>query len=187
MNTKIEQTNNKLSVKPLSSVLTKASLTAIIISMSAYTLFEMITSDHLNLKDLLIHHLFPTIFIGVIIWGVLSFILKEKVVTPVKDIIEHLRHIGVGRFAPLQLDSKILEIGTIVTGVNYLSRQLREAPDSDGTEKAIDDLITLRANLKLVLDRDQINHEQLIPIMKDLKSLEGNLLSSLQVTSGNLK
>ena len=166
--------------KSLSWTLTKSSLIAVIIGMATYTLFEIITSGEIDMREILTHHLLPTILIGAIIWAVLTILLSSKVITPMRDILGHLNHVGNGRFAPLEKSSDVTEIREIVTGVNRLTSKLKSAPDNEGASKAVDALVKLRADLKGVIDCENINPDQLLPIMRDLKQLEGHLLSALQ-------
>jgi len=180
MNTLLEKPFEPLPMKSLSWAVTKASLTAVVIGMGVYTAFEIAISGDLDLKELFIHHFLPTLLIGVIICGVLSFLLRSKVVTPIRDILDHLTRIGTGRLAPLERDSEIREIGAIVEGVNQLTTTLKDSPDSDGTSKAVDDLVKLRSDLKEVIDGEQLAPDHFVPIMKDLIELEGHLLSALQ-------
>lgn len=170
--------------KSLSGTLTKSSLIAVVIGMATYTFFEILTSGEVDTQELVTHHLLPTILIGVIIWGVLTILLRSKVITPVHDLLDHLTHVGNGRFAPLEKSSEITEIRVIVTGVNRLTSKLKNAPDNEGSSKAVDDLVKLRTDLKDVIDREEITPDQLVPIMRDLKQLEGHLLSALQTGSG---
>jgi hypothetical protein len=88
--------------KSLSWTLTKSSLIAVVIGMATYTFFEILTSGEVDTQELVTHHLLPTILIGVIIWGVLTMLLRSKVINPVHDILDHLTHVGNGRFAPLE-------------------------------------------------------------------------------------
>ena len=93
--------------KSLSWTLTKSALIAVVIGMATYTFFEILTSGEVDTQELVIHHLLPTILIGVIIWGVLTMLLRSKVITPVHDILDHLTHVGNGRFAPLEKSPKL--------------------------------------------------------------------------------
>ncbi|MDA7880884.1 hypothetical protein N9A94_01095 [Akkermansiaceae bacterium] len=169
--------------RSLSWTLTKSSLIAVAIGMATYTLFEILTSGEVDTREIITHHLLPTVLIGAIIWAVLTMLLRSKVITPVRDILDHLTHVGNGRFAPLEKSNEITEIRAIITGVNLLTSKLKNAPDNEGSSKAVDDLIKLRADLKEVIDSETITHDQLVPIMKDLKQLEGHLLSALQAES----
>ena len=112
-------------------------------------------------------------------------LLRSKVITPVRDILDQLTHVGNGRFAPLKISNEITEIRAIVTGVNQLTSKLKNVPDNEGSSKAVDDLVKLRADLKEIIDREVITPDQLVPIMKDLKQLEGHLLSALRTENTN--
>ncbi|MGB0991775.1 MAG: hypothetical protein ACPG32_04825 [Akkermansiaceae bacterium] len=179
MQTAIDLTSKNQPMKSMSWTLTKSSLIAVIMGMVTYTAFERTTSGKLDLNELFIHHLLPTLFTGIIIWIALSFLLRSKVINPVREILVHLTHIGNGRFAPLEIDSDIHEIGEIVDEVNHLTLKLKDAPDNEGTSKAIDDLVKLRTDIKSLIDDDQLAPEQLVPIMKDLQKLESHLLSAI--------
>jgi len=166
--------------KPLSWVLTKSSLIAVVAGMAAYTLFEVITSGEFDTREIITHHLIPTVFIGAIIWAVLTIRLRSKVIRPVREILDHLNRVGSGRLAPLERTNEITEIKAIVAGLNQLTDKLKNASDSEGSSKAVDDLVKLRADLRQVIDCENITPDQLVPIMKNLGQLEGHLLAALQ-------
>lgn len=176
---------NTNTTKSLSWTLTKSSIIAVIIGMATYTLFEIIASGEVDTHEILTHHLLPTILIGAIIWAVLTMLLRSKVITPIRDILSHLNHVGNGRFALLERPSNVTEIINIVTGVNRLTSKLRAAPDNEGASKAVDDLVKLRSDLKEVIDYKKITPDHIVPIMRDLKQLEGHLLSALQAENDN--
>lgn len=180
MKTKTEQLTTTSSVKSLNSTLTKASLSAVVIGMSVYTAFEIATSSQIDIEEIFTHHILPTLMIGVIIWAVLSFLLNSKVVTPIREIIDHLGRIGRGRLGPIEIDFTVREINELKDCVNHLTSKLKDAPDSEGASKAVDDLVKLRADLKILIDMNHLTPDHLVPIMKDLKELEGHLLSALQ-------
>lgn len=171
---------NTNTTKSLSWTLTKSSIIAVIIGMATYTLFEIIASGEVDTHEILTHHLLPTVLIGAIIWAVLTMLLRSKVISPIRDILNHLAQLGNGRFAPIEKPSDVTEIREIVTVVNRLTSKLKSAPDNEGASKAVDDLVKLRSDLKAVIDCEKITPDQLVPIMRDLKQLEGHLLSALQ-------
>ena len=76
--------------------------------------------------------------------------------------------------------SDVREVESIVEGVNSLTSQLKKAPESDASSKAVDDLVDLRGKLKEVIDSEVIKADSLVPIMQDLTKLEGHLLSALE-------
>jgi len=182
MNTSNDQIGGKYTTSPtktLNWTLTKASLIAVTIGMAAYTFFEYANSGEFDTRELLIHHIMPTIFIGVIVWSMLNLILLSKFVRPMKKIMIHLNGIGAGQLAPLKINTNILEVGAIVHSVNTLTTQLKKVPDNEGMGKAVDDLVKLRLDLKKLIDGTHIAPDQLVPIMRDLKNLESHLLSAI--------
>lgn len=165
--------------RSLNWTLTTSTVLAVIIAMTVYTLFEILSSGSLSGPEIISHHVLPTIFIGIIIWAVLTCLLRSKVIAPVENILGHLKHIGNGRLAEIDNHAKISEIRDIISGVNSLTDKLKKAPDNEGLSKAIDDLVELRADLKGLIDTDQITPDHLVPVMKDLRRLEGHFLSAL--------
>ncbi len=117
--------------------------------------------------------------------GVVTIFLRSKVFTSVHDILDHLTHVGNGRFSPLEKSNEITDIKEIETGVNRLTTKLKNAPVNEGSSKAVEDLVKLPTDLKEVIDRAEITPDQLVPIMRDLKQLEGHPLSALQTGCGN--
>lgn len=175
----MNQTTQSVKHRSLNWTLTTSSILAVIIAMTAYTLFEILSSGSVSGPEIVTHHVLPTIFIGIIIWAVLTLLLRSKVIAPVENILGHLKHIGNGRLAEIENHAEISEIRGIISGVNSLTDKLKKAPDNEGLSKAIDDLVKLRADLKGLIDNDQITPDDLVPVMRDLRRLEGHFLSAL--------
>ena len=72
--------------------------------------FEVLTSGEVDTQEIVTHHLLLTILIDVIIRGVLTIFLRSKMFTSVHDILDHLTHVGNGRFSPLEKSNEITEI-----------------------------------------------------------------------------
>ena len=178
--TKIEHQKSRSDKKSLTWIVTKASLISVALGMTGYSVFEFIASGEIDGGEFATHHLLPVFIIGLVVWLALHWLLQAKLVSPIKEINEHLYHLGAGRFALLRLASDVREIETIVEGVNSLTSHLKQAPDSDAGSKAVDDLVDLRNKLKEVIDSDVIQADSLVPIMQDLTKLEGHLLSVLE-------
>ncbi|MAI30865.1 hypothetical protein OAF99_00425 [Akkermansiaceae bacterium] len=178
--TKIEHQKSRSDKKSLTWIVTKASLISVALGMTGYSVFEFIASGEIDGGEFATHHLLPVFIIGLVVWLALHWLLQAKLVSPIQEINEHLYHLGLGRLAPLQLVSDVREVESIVEGVNSLTSQLKKAPESDASSKAVDDLVDLRGKLKEVIDSEVIKADSLVPIMQDLTKLEGHLLSALE-------
>ncbi len=74
------------------------------------------------------HHLIPSLVTGLIIWVILSALLHRTVTEPLRHLFAHLYRVGSGRLEPISPDTGVVEIQTIVEGVNLLVHRLRATP-----------------------------------------------------------
>lgn len=153
------------------------SIVAVLTGMLIYTAAEFFLSPPEDASEFLTHHLLHALLIAVMVWWILSFLLTKKIVGPVREIFRHLYHVGSGRLEHLELESRIQEIRTVVGGINLLVNRLKEAPDHHGLKKACEDLAKLRIDLTPVVETAEDDGEKFVPIMRDLRALEADLLS----------
>lgn len=166
--------------KTLGRTVVGVTLVAVFVGMLAYTGFEYLFATPTDLAEFLTHHLFPALFIGLVVSLTLSVLIHSKVIAPVKKIFEHLYHVGSGRLAPLELDSRIEEIDTVVEGINLLVQRLKDNPDNQAIGKAADDVVKLRSDLKRAVNATASGADEFIPVMRDLQHLERHLLSAIE-------
>ena len=167
----------------ITSILAKASLIATLIGMLVYSAFEYLLGETPTLSEFAGHHLLPAVLIGVTVCVTLSIILHAKIISPVMQIFKHLYRIGSGQLSPLSLDSRVSEIRTVVDGVNLLVTRLKGDPKNGSLGKALDDLVKLRGDLEEVTAASNRSADTFVPVMQDLRRLEGDLLAVMQ--SGN--
>lgn len=109
---------------------------AIGFSMAAYALYERQTSPNLTWSELAVQHLGHVLGLGVMIyilsWGVFYFLLLR----PLNRIYLHLYALGAGQLKPLELNSNVREIRTIVDGINLMLSRLTLGADRDALEHA---------------------------------------------------
>ncbi len=122
--------------KSLSFIVTIWMAVAIAVSMGAYAAYEYATAPSQSLRELAVEHLGHVLGLGVMIyilcWGVFYFVLLR----PLNRIYLHLYTVGAGQIKPLELHSNVLEIRTIVDGVNLMLSRLKLGADRDALEHA---------------------------------------------------
>lgn len=167
----------------LSRILAIASLLATLAGMLVYTAFGYVAGEPASLAEFTTHHLIPALLIGITVCATLSFFLHAKLIAPVKEIFAHLYRVGSGQFSPLTIDTHVSEIRTIVEGINLLVSRLKGAAGDGALEKALDSLVKLRSDLEAAAANADDSADALIPVMRDLRNLEGELLSAMQTAT----
>lgn len=165
------------STTTLNRAVIKATLIAVVIGMGIYTAIEFSLARPSNVAEFLGHHLLHALVIGVVISIALTVLLDRFIVAPVRRIFQHLYHIGSGRLAPLELDSKLEEVNTVVGGINLLVERLKNAPSDKALVEALIDVGKLRAKLEAKVGAAGSEADDFVPIMRDLCNLEGDLLA----------
>ena len=93
----------------LNRVVTINSLAAVFAGMILYSVVEFILSPPADASEFLIHHFLHALLIALLVWGILSTLLKNVVVSPVKEIFRHLYQIGSDR-----VDSSESSLGPVL-------------------------------------------------------------------------
>lgn len=153
---------------------------ATLVGMLIYSAFEYLLGEAPTLSEFAGHHLLPAMLIGLAVCVTLSIILHAKIISPVMQIFKHLYQIGSGQLSPLSLDSRVSEIRTVVEGVNLLVTRLKGDPKDGSLGKALDDLVKLRGDLEQVTASSNRSADTFVPVMQDLRRLEGDLLMVMQ-------
>jgi len=166
----------------LSRTLAGATLLAALAGTLAYTAFESLAGQPASLAEFTTHHLVPALLIGATVCATLAFLLHSKLIAPVKEIFAHLYRIGSGQLTPLRIDTRVSEIRTVVEGVNLLVARLKGTAGDGALGKAIDDLVKLRSDLETATATSGSSADAFVPVMRDLRKLEGDLLTLMQTT-----
>lgn len=98
----MNSTAESLNHKSLNWTLTTSVVMAVVAAMMIYTLFEVLTAGSISASEIMTHHVIPTLVIGVIIWVVLTMLLRSKVIDPIENIIQHLGHVANERLAEIE-------------------------------------------------------------------------------------
>jgi hypothetical protein len=116
--------------------------------------------------------------IGLAVWIASFLVIRRLVIEPVDHIFVHLRRVAAGRLEFLDCTVSVREVGHVVASVNHLVSRLQRTPEPDSVSRCLDHLRGLREALKKVSATAQ---DDLVPVMRLVTSLEGDLLDLLQV------
>ena len=165
------------STTTLNQAIIKATLISVVIVMAIYTAIEFMLVRPTHIGEFLGHHLLHAVVIGLVLSVVLAVLLSRFIVAPVRLIFQHLYYVGSGRLTPLEVDSKIEEVNTVVGGINLLVDRLKAAPEDHALSLAVEDVGKLRADLKAKIEAAGDDADDFANIMRDLCALEQHLLS----------
>ena len=165
--------------RSLSRTLVGATLAAATVGMLVSAAVEYLSGEPATLTEFTRHHLFPTLLIVAAVAVTLTLLLHSKVIAPVKQIFVHLYRIGSGQFTPLNVDSGVSEIRTVVDGVNLLVTRLKDTPDDQALGNAVKSLAKLRTDMESATTASGASADPFVPVMRDLRRLESDLLSAI--------
>ena len=118
------------------------------IGMGAYAVYQYATMPGHTVLDLLLHHSWHVLVLGVTAYVVSWIALHKLIVRPLAKIYVHLYAIGGGRLAPLVLKSRVTEIHTIVEGINLMLRRMEQGADAQALEHAQRDISELKEAIR---------------------------------------
>lgn len=156
---------------------------AVAVGMLLYSLVEYIIERPADGVEFVTHHLLHVLAIGVLVWGTLVFAVRRAVVEPASRIFVHLRRLAAGRLDYLECEVQSREMGDVVTSVNSLVETLKRVPEPDSASRAMDGVRELREQLRQCDDR---LGDDLVPVMRLVTRLEGELLEVLQETGSGV-
>ena len=165
--------------RPLTTILLSRSLLIGAAALALYSAFEIIFDPPKDILNFLTHHFIHVLGIGVAVWSVCCWAVRENVLFPLSVISRHLYRLRSGRFESLPLQTRSSEIGVIVSGINSLSERLRKAKVGE-LDRALTSVQELRARLGKLAVRDE---EQKVPVMKCVTRLESSLLGLMSSDS----
>ena len=149
-----------------------------LIGMAAYSAVEYLIERPSDWTTFLFHHVLHVAVIGLAVWIASFLVIRRLVIEPVDHIFVHLRRVAAGRLEFLDCTVGAREVGHVVASVNHLVSRLRRTPEPDSISRCLDHLRGLREALKTVSATAQ---DDLVPVMRLVTSLEGDLLDLLQV------
>jgi methyl-accepting chemotaxis protein len=153
-------------------------LAATLIGMAVYSLVEYFIERPSDWTAFLFHHVLHVAVIGLAVWIASFLVIRRLVIEPVDRIFVHIRRIAAGRLEFLDYTVSAREVGHVIASVNHLVSRLRSTPEPDSVSRCLDHLRGLREALKTVSATAQ---DDLVPVMRLVTALEGDLLDLLQV------
>ncbi|MEC5129453.1 hypothetical protein VSU19_22015 [Verrucomicrobiales bacterium BCK34] len=153
---------------------------SVLIGMGGWTAWENLTGESPNAHEFITHHLLPALVISTFVWCALTILLGKLVITPTEKILESLYRIGSGRLDPLELDTRIEEIRTVVSGVNLLTHRLKGSGENTTFGQVQDRLIKIRKDMRSLVDAAGDDAGYLLETVRELRALEGELLAISQ-------
>ncbi|GAA5117534.1 methyl-accepting chemotaxis protein [Luteolibacter yonseiensis] len=162
----------------LHSKVSRWTLAATVIGMAIYSLVEYFIEPPSALGAFLLHHVLHVAVIGFAVWVVSFLLIRRLLIEPTDHIFLHLRRVAAGRLEFLDCTVSVKEVGHVVASVNHLVTRLRRTPEPDSVSRSLDHLRGLREALKTVSATAQ---DDLVPVMRLVTALEGDLLDLLQV------
>jgi methyl-accepting chemotaxis protein len=158
--------------RSLTSILLSRSLLVGAGALGLYSAFEIAFDPPTDLLNFITHHFIHVVGIGVAVWWVCWWVVRENVLAPVSAISHHLYRLRSGRLESLPIQTRSSEIGAIITGINSLTDRLKKAKAGE-LERALTSIQELRVRLGKLSVRDE---EQKVPVMKCVTRLESALL-----------
>ncbi|MFC7339207.1 hypothetical protein ACFQY0_18580 [Haloferula chungangensis] len=153
---------------------------AVFSGMLVYSLVEYAIDRPSDAMDFVTHHLIHVLVIGLVVWMALVLVIRRAVVDPASRIFLHLNRIALGRLEYLECDVANREVADVVASVNSLVSALKRVPEPDSASRAMDRVRELRELLK---HNSEKLGEDVVPAMRVVSRLEGELLEVLQETS----
>lgn len=121
---------------------------AVAIGMGAYAVLEYLTTPDQTVAGLLLHHGWHVIALGALFYIVSWIAFDRLLVRPLNAIYLHLYAIGREKRSPMNLQSNVMEIRTIVEGINLMLRCHEQLGDSEPLRRAQIELAVLRQEVE---------------------------------------
>ena len=100
-------------------------------AMAVYALFQYLTMPEYTVFGLFLEHSWHVLVLGVLTYAVLYFVLHRQIIKPINDIYVKCYAITKGDHSKIETNSKIIEIQTIVDGINMMQNQVIAMTDDD--------------------------------------------------------
>jgi methyl-accepting chemotaxis protein len=162
--------------RDLSYLVISRTFAAVFAGMLLYTLVEYLIDRPADWLAFATHHFLHVAVIGVAVWAVSAILISRLVIKPVDHVFLHLRRVASGRLEYLDVEVGSTQLSGVIGSVNALVTQLRRSPANDSVSRALDHIRELRSALgEAMSDSDDV-----VPIMRLVTKLEGDLLEVMQ-------
>jgi hypothetical protein len=112
----------------------------IVIAMTAYAIWQYYTHPGISVGELIQNHLWHVLVLGAVIYASLWACFRRLLVQPLNRIYIHLYAVGKGQLEPLEIESNIREIYTIVEGINLMTSRMERAADPKSIPQTQEDI-----------------------------------------------
>ena len=164
----------KGSPRSLSFLMTAWTAIAIALAMGLYGTYQYLTLPDTSLATIAVNHLLHVVVLVSLVYGLTWIAFRKAVLLPLKEVYRHLYGIGAGRLRPLQVQSKVLEVQSIVEGVNLMVRRMEQGFDGETIERFQENIDSLRGVARSIA---KDSPEQAATILDDIAVLETAFMS----------
>lgn len=131
----------------LSALVAGSSAIVIAIAMSAYAAVEHVFRPGAAIDTLVLTHAWHVIGLATLTYVVVWWVVRRVVASPIRSIDAHLYGVAVGRLDPLEVSSRVREIGRLLSSVNLMLRRMSLSTEADGLGAARNEVRAIRALL----------------------------------------
>lgn len=142
---------------------------AIAVSMTTYAVYQYFAMPGMTVADLFLHHLWHVLALGGIIYILCWVIFDRALLQPMKRIYLHLYAVGAGKLEPLELESSVTEIQTIVEGVNVMLSRLKHGADANTIELARQRIEEIKNNVMELSTPDRTGVAEILDALAELE------------------
>ena len=154
--------------------------TALIIAvcMGVYGVFQFYQMPEMSVRELVLRHMWHVLVLGAIIHLFCWFILHWLLIRPINQIYIHLYQLGAGQLKSIEVDTSVIELRTIINGMNLMIWRMKKWLDSDAMYKAR----TQIEEIRLIATQLRMENEDIADaLLRRVESLETSLLSVVDV------
>ena len=146
----------------LSAIVAGLSAAVVASAMAVYAAVESFVHPGVSLEDLALTHGWHVLGLGTLTYLVVWGVVRQLVDAPMRSVDAHLYGVAVGNVAPLEMSSRVREIGRLVSGVNLMVSRMRLSGNDESLEVARDEARELRSVAFLLYSRAPEESAQLL-------------------------
>jgi len=160
--------------------------TALIIAfgMAVYAVFQYAANPELGVTALLLEHGWHVLVLGLLIYGVLYYVLHRKVVDPIHDLYAKCYAVAIGDFSRLELETNIVELRDIADGINLLIERMEHLKEESSLSELSKQTNELRSTVREAESIDEPAKENLMKIAERIDRTVTGLSAESLVAGG---
>ena len=171
--------NTRQKTRGISLSFVVAVWTALVIAVcvGVYGVFQYIQMPEMSVRVLVFRHMWHVLVLGAIIHLFCWFILHWLLIRPINQIYIHLYQLGAGQLKNIEVDTSIIELRTIIEGMNLMIWRMKKWLDSN----AMDAARTQIEEIGLIATQLRMENEGISDaLMQRVDTLETCLLSVVE-------